>query len=156
MKKKELFNPFLLIPPFIALLSASILFLVTILYYIQTLKLNLSGLSANLVPGSIIGSGLFLLVGSIEWERYKMAKKKRRRYLISTLYGVLFLPLMFSGIAGSMNNYPFMMNWLAAICIYSFLPALVLMVVQVRQKRIVRWEELNGRHTLVIKTNGTK
>jgi putative effector of murein hydrolase LrgA (UPF0299 family) len=156
MKKKELFNPFLLLPPYIALFSASIVFFIPILYYFQTLHQKISGFLANLTPGIIIGLGLFLIVGTIEWERYKAAKRKRIRYLISTFYGVLFLPLMLCGIAGSMNNNNFMLNWLAALCAYAFVPAVVLMVVQVNQRRIIPWEEMNGRHTLKFKINGTK
>ncbi len=156
MKKKDLFNPFLLIPPFFALLSASIVFFIAIGYYFKTLSQNLSSFMANLIPGLIIGSGIFLIVGVIEWERYKLAKKKRRRYLISTLYGLLFLPLMLCGIAGSPTNYNFMLNWLAAICIFTFLPAVVLVILQIRQKRIIHWEDLNGRHSLLVKMNGTK
>ncbi len=156
MKKKELFNPFLLIPPFYALLSASMVFFIFIGYYFQTLRQNLSTFLANLMPGLIIGSGLFLIVGLVEWERYKLAKKKRLRYFISTWYGVLFLPLMLCGIAGSMNNDRFMMIWLAALFVYTFVPSVILAVVQIHQKRTIRWEELNGRHSLLIKTNGTK
>ncbi len=156
MKKKELFNPFLLLPPFVALLGASLLFFIAIGYYYQTLHQNLSTFLANLTPGIIIGSGLFLFVGMIEWERYKLAKKKRLRYLISTWYGVLFLPLMLCGIAGSMNNNNFMLNWLAALLAYTFIPSVILTVVQVQQKRTIRWEELNGRHSLPIKLNGAK
>ncbi len=156
MKKKELFNPFLVIPPFFALLSASILFLVFIGYYFQTLHQNLSTLLVNLIPGLITGGGLFLIVGLVEWERYKLAKKKRLRYLISTWYGILFLPLMLCGIAGSMNNNQFMLIWLAALFIYAFIPSVILGIVQIRQRRTIRWEELNGRHTLMIKTNGSK
>ncbi len=156
MKKKELFNPFLLIPPFLALLSASIVFFISIGYYFQTLHQNLSIFLAALIPGFIIGSGLFLIVGMIEWERYKQAKKKQLRYLISIWYGVLFLPLMLCGIAGSMNNIQFMLNWLAALFVYVFIPSVILGIVQINQRRTIRWEELNGRHTSMIKTNGTK
>ena len=156
MKKKELFNPFLLLPPFFALLSACVIFFISIVYYFQTLHQNFSIFLANLIPGLIIGSGLFLIVGMIEWERYKLARKKRLRYLISTWYGVIFLPLMLCGIAGSMNNNNFMLNWLAALCIYTFIPSVILTIIQIHQKRTIRWEELNGRHTLLIKINGTK
>lgn len=156
MKKKELFNPFLLLPPFIALLLASIVFFIPIVYYFQTLHQNISIFVANLTPGLIIGSGLFLCVGTIEWEKYKLAKKKRLRYFISSWYGILFLPLMMCGIAGSMINTNFMLNWLAAICVYAFIPSVILAIVQISQKRTIRWEELNGRHTLQIKINGTK
>ncbi len=158
MKKKELFNPFLLIPPFYALLSASMVFFIFIGYYFQTLRQNLSTFLANLMPGLIIGSGLFLIVGFVEWERYKLAKKKQVCYLISTWYGILFLPLMLCGIAGagSLNNNQFMLIWLAALFVYVFLPSVILGIVQIRQRRTIRWEDLNGRHTLMIKTNGTK
>ncbi len=156
MKTKELFNPFLLLPPFVALLSASVVFFLPILYYIQTLRQNLLIFLENLIPGFMIGSGLFLIIGAMEWQRYQAAKKKRSVYQISTWYGLLFLPLMLCGIAGSFDNFYFMMNWLAALCAYSFIPAVVLVVVQIKQKRIIRWEELNGRHSLLFKINGTK
>ncbi len=156
MKKKELFNPFLLLPPFIALLSASIVFFIPIVYYFQTLHQNIAIFIANLTPGLIIGSGLFLCVGAFEWEKYKLAKKRRLRYFISPWYGIVFLPLMMAGIAGSMGNINFMLNWLTALLVYAFIPSVILAIVQIHQKRIIRWEELNGRHTVQLKINGTK
>jgi fatty acid desaturase len=155
MKNKQPFNPVLFFPPFIAILLISFINFIPLLLDARQLNQDLLIYIEGLFPGLIIGSTLFFAVVLVEWRRYKGLKQKEAPYLISGLFSILIIPFLFLGLI-FLNNYYWRMNWFAAISIYLFLASAVLFIIQIAQKKIIHWEELNGRQTLKISLSNRK